>query len=116
MGMRAGRILTGILFTALFLLMLSALVVAEPITEGDAPPQPHEPFSAVFAPRALPTSEQMTDAGARQCEREATAMTVSCTVAVSSPLLTRDANGFVLNASRYENCAYHIFRPEVAGG
>ena len=104
------------ILTGLFLLLLSALVVS-----------PETPA----APRALPESEEhhavfrplisaiVPEVSARAQEHPETRL-ILCSIPLIlcfMPLcVTRDANGRVLRAARYENSVYQLFRAEVAGG
>ena len=97
------------------MLMLSALVISP---ESEAPaPQPVDWASARLLPLALPAPAMEQDA--QRTPPPWTAALLGCLYAALSaalPRLNRDANGRVLNAKRYENSFYQLFRQEIAGG
>lgn len=109
------RALWTLLFGGVFLLMLSALVVAPP---REAPPAPQWPPPQDAALCALPRDASVPAANSpapRTENRQAEAVTAreNCPL----PLLREtDANGRVLRNGRYENCVYQVFRASVAGG
>lgn len=111
------RIVYAVLVAGLFLLMLSSLVVMpEMPSEQTIVPSP-ENLHAVFRPLI---SVVLPEAAAMPANRANTKLLVSVLpvfILCSVPLaFTRDANGRVLTASRYENSVYQLFRPEIAGG
>ena len=113
--MRFGKALLAVACTALFLLLLSALVVSP---EADAPMPDSTPLVGA---RLMPLSLPMTGMGDAQAQRPVPprvfAMLLLCVLgALPSPVLKRDANGRVLQAKRYENSFYQVFHPEIAGG
>lgn len=112
------KVLTGVLFTALFLLLLSALVVAEPETE--ATELPAEPTRAVTA-FALCPAPSTEPAGSlpfvrRQPERALVVPAVDGGANLSPTPFSCDANGRVVCQARYVSSVYQLFRPEIAGG
>lgn len=107
------------LLCGVFLLMLSALVVATPEDasgEAAAPVIPGNIQAALMpAPSSLP--DQAGTASARpQSERVLLMCVLSAALCCLPALLSHDANGRVLSAMRYENSFYQVFRAEVAGG
>lgn len=113
--MRWGKALLIISVAGLFLLLLSALVVSpetpEPCTD------PAALTGTRLLPMALPAQET-NDLAARRVEPvRALALMMLC-LSMALPVLTkkRDANGRILQAARYENSFYLVFRQEVAGG
>lgn len=109
------RALWTLLFGGVFLLMLSALVVAPP---QEPPPVPDWPMPTDTALCALPGNGSGPAAHQpvpRTENRQVEAVTAreNCPL----PLLREtDANGRVLRNGRYENCVYQVFRASVAGG
>lgn len=116
--MRMGKILTVIAFSALFLLMLSALVVTTtPEAMPDPAPLSPSQLNAQFMPALLPAPDITSHADMRQPFTRCAALIFITTASFALPLLCmRDANGRVLSAKRYENSYYQLFRQEVAGG
>lgn len=111
------RALYAVLLTGLFALMLSALVVAPEAPQAPVPPPLPQDFHAVFRPLI---SAILPDAAALPSSQPElrpalglTPLVLLCAVLLTG---TRDANGRVLSAVRYENSVYQLFRPEVAGG
>lgn len=101
-----------------FLLMLSALVVTseDAAAESAVPVLPANAQSALM-PAPSPLADQTGEASARpQSDRIfPICIFASALYALCAPL-SRDANGRVLTAMRYENSFYQVFRAEVAGG
>lgn len=109
------RALWTLLFGGVFLLMLSALVVAPP---REAPPAPQWPPPQDAALCALPRDASIPAANhpVPQTEsRRMEAVAAQATHPLPIPQNT-DANGRVLRDGRYENCVYQVFRASVAGG
>ena len=111
------RMFYAVLLAGLFLLLLSPLVV---VPEAPAvPPAAHSSsdLHAVFRPLVsaiLPDAALATD---QQPQKREPISLLLLFCLYSAPLsLVRDANGRVLNARRYENSVYQLFRPETAGG
>ena len=106
-----------VLVTGLFLLMLSALVV----TPEDAVPPPapvvHADYHAVFVPPVDPPAP-VTARTAENRQPLCSGVKAQSVLAVCGwqDGESRDSNGRVLSALRYENSVYQVFRPEVAGG
>lgn len=116
--MRMSKVFTIVAFCALFLLMLSALVV--PTTAESMPqsePIPPSQLHAQFMPALLPAPDISSHGGMRlNFVRIDSIILFAATALVLPTFLTRDANGRVLTAMRYENSYYQVFRQEVAGG
>ena len=113
--MRWGRLLLALLLCGLFALLLSALVVSP--EEADVLPEPVSWMDARFLPLSLPV--QGADAATVQPQTLLRVFGLLLLSLIPSiPLLAarRDANGRVLQAKRYENSFYQLFRQEVAGG
>lgn len=109
------RALWTLLFGGVFLLMLSALVVAPP---QEAPPAPQWPPPQDAALCALPRDASVPAANSPIPQTESRRMEAVAAQApppLSIPQNT-DANGRVLRDGRYENCVYQVFRASVAGG
>lgn len=113
--MRWGKALLVLLLCGAFALLLSALVVSP--EDAAVLPQPVEWAELRLLPLSLPVQGMDALAAAQQ-----TVPRVLClllfTLIPALPLLfaRRDANGRVLQAKRYENSFYQVFRQEVAGG
>lgn len=109
------RALWTLLFGGVFLLMLSALVVAPP---QEPPPAPNWPMPVDAALCALPRTDSAPAAHQPVPQTEnRQAEAVTAREACPLPRLQEtDANGRVLRNARYENCVYQVFRPGVAGG
>lgn len=116
--MRMGKILAVIAFSALFLLMLSALVVTTaPEATPDLAPLSASQLNAQFMPALLPVPDISSHADMRQPVVRFATLIFFATAALALPLLRIcDANGRILNARRYEDSYYQVFRQEVAGG
>lgn len=113
--MRLGKILLTAVCAALFLLLLSALVVSP---EADVPaPDPAPLVGARLLPLSLPMTG-LTDAQEqRPSSPHALILSLACALCTLPALVRqRDANGRVLQSRRYENSVYQVFHPEVAGG
>lgn len=113
--MRVGKIVPILLFCGLIALLMSALVVAP--EAAAPPPQPVSWADARLLPLTLPV--QGTEAQpAQPSPLSRAAGLVVLLLSPALPLLAarRDANGRVLQAKRYENSFYQVFRQEVAGG
>ena len=113
--MRWGKLLLALLLCGLFALLLSALVVS--------------PEDAVVLPeptlwtemRLLPLSLPVQGAEGQAAQPHSIPRMLGLLLLAllpALPLLTvkRDANGRVLQARRYENSFYQLFRQEIAGG
>ena len=111
--MKFGKILLTALVCGLFLLLLSALVVT-PETETVLP-EPQPLTGLQMSARALPVCG---DGGETARWGLVLAALFFCAPLCLLPRLSlsRDANGRVLRATRYENCVYQVFRAGVAGG
>ena len=111
------KILGGMLLAGLFVLMLSALVVTPQDAEPPAVQQHRIRREAAFAP-AIPAQRAETPSGVQVQSMRARPVSSLCTDTVSAAPAegSRDANGRVLHAGRYESCVYQLFRAEVAGG
>ena len=111
------RALTAVLLTGLFLLMLSALVVTPELTEAQPAVNGTADFHAVFRPLISAMLPDAADVPAGRTSQSVPVCVFSVLLLCAALVLcTRDANGRVLSAVRYENSVYQLFRPEVAGG
>ena len=110
------KALYAVLLSALFLLLLSALVVpseaAEPLPAGSLPAHLHAAF-CLPVPAVPPQGEQMPASGGLHLLPSMLPALFAGAILLFG---VRDANGRVLSAVRYENSVYQLFRPEVAGG
>ena len=111
------KVMYTVLITGLFLLLLSALVVTPEVPEAVSLGEASTDFQAVFRPLQSVLLPSAADAprcspGAQLLAWAMPVYALFCLI----PGLTRDANGRVLTAVRYENSVYQLFRPEVAGG
>jgi len=110
------RALLGVLLTALFVLMLSALVVSPEVPEMPVPLFSRD-VHAVMVP--MPPSSAQADLTAPEHPAELRLLAVCLLPAAALRLLrpaAADSNGRILRAVRYENSFYSLFRPEVACG
>lgn len=110
------KALYAVLWTGLFLLLLSTLVVTpEAASAADILP----PSSAQFHAFTLPAAPEPT-CGADHpsfVQSRVFASSVSQKMEwAADPGAQHDSNGRVLTSVRYENSVYQVFRPEVAGG
>lgn len=111
------RALFGFLLTGLFVLLLSALVVA-PETEPPAgiSRTPHD-FHAVMIPAVLPAAQAdlSVPEGTDDLQQHMLPAGQLSADGTGHPA-SSDSNGRILRTLRYENSFYQLFRPEVAGG
>jgi len=112
------RALFGILLTGLFVLLLSALVVApQSAPPASSPPPLPRDFHAVLMPAALPAAQAdlTVPEAAEDLQLQALQPQQTAADGTHRPAYA-DSNGRILRALRYENSFYQLFRPEVAGG
>lgn len=111
------RIVYGALLCCLFLLMLSTLVVVPEMPAQPRPMPSPQDMRAVFRPlvsAALPDAPAVPENASHA--RQMVSAPAPAQACMRPPLFTRDANGRVLTALRYENSVHQLFRPETAGG
>ena len=111
------RALFGIVLTGLFVLLLSALVVAPEPAPSAFPAPPPQDFHAVLMPAAPPSAQAdlSTPQSAEDMQPLSEAPRQTASDGLCRPA-SADSNGRVIRAMRYENSFYQLFRPEVAGG
>lgn len=110
------KMLGGLLLAGIFLLLLSALVVTPESSLPAAAELPAD-VHAVFMPAALPAAADAAGQLLRQPDWRVLLGVLFAPALLLLPApATRDANGRIITAVRYENSVYQLFRPEVAGG
>ena len=98
------------------LLLLSALVVTPETAETQPAVDLAADFHAVFRPVVSAILPDAADAPTSQNSHSMIMRTLTVPLCTAMISCTRDANGRILRAVRYENSVYQLFRPEVAGG
>lgn len=114
------RVLGTALCAGLFVLLLSALVVAapqegEPPRRAEPPAMPVETAIAALVPVDARQAAQAA-AGAQDTGAARPAALPAQAPLPAGPDGGRDANGRVLTAARYAASVYQVFRAEAAGG
>lgn len=111
------RAMYAVLLAGLFVLMLSALVVPPENTDLQPPMRMPADFRAAFRPLVSAILPDAADAPESRSDVRILLLVLPLpALCAVPPTGTRDANGRVLCAHRYENSVYQLFRPEVAGG
>ena len=110
------RVCYAVLLTGLFLLMLSALVVTPEMPSVPEMAEISADLSAEFRPLVSVLMPEMDAPRTRDEVKLPVCLLAAAVLCACLFTGLRDANGRILNAARYENSVYQLFRPEVAGG